>query len=148
MVKMTVKMEKNHSRFLDGKHSDDLKYWKHSCLLCFSVPFIICYLLALQVILFLLYHYVRDFCYFIIYFFYFFFYLTMCYFSYFKRLWWPAIHPLPNWSLVTALDEGYESMSAPAGSVLGCCMPLAVTPRQHHLVGRAVMLLEKRIRWC
>ncbi len=26
MVKMTVKMGKNHSRFLDGKRSDNLKY--------------------------------------------------------------------------------------------------------------------------
>ncbi len=34
-------------------------------------------------------------------------------------------------------------MSAPAGSVLGCCMPLAVAPRQQHLVGRAVMFAVK-----
>ncbi len=37
IVKTTVKMKKNHSQFLNGKRSDNIKYWMHYL-------FVVCYI--------------------------------------------------------------------------------------------------------
>ncbi len=41
-------MKENHSQFLNGKRSDNLKYWKHSLFVVSMLLFIICYLYVLK----------------------------------------------------------------------------------------------------
>ncbi len=80
MVKMTVRWRKiTHGSWMESVR---MILNTESTLVCYVSLFLLsyCYLLVIASYTILIYHYVQED------FFFFFFYLTMCYFSYFKRL--------------------------------------------------------------